>query len=54
MLTIILTTSPVLSNPSTVVLETVVKSFNLVEKLIDCKLIIVCDGVKEISDEELE
>ena len=52
LLTIIVTTSPTRSNPSTELLETVVETFNKVPGLIACKMIVMCDGVKELSDEQ--
>jgi hypothetical protein len=53
-LTIILTTSYCRSCPNTGLIETVIRSFELVEGLSECKLIVTCDGVKEISDQEYE
>jgi len=44
--TVILTTSPVSSNPSTEFLEEVFKSFLLVPGLVHARKLIVCDGVK--------
>jgi len=43
-LTVVITTSPVPSNPSTMMLEAVLQSFNRVKGLGDCALVIVCDG----------
>jgi hypothetical protein len=43
-LTIIITTSPVRSNPSTLMMEDTYKGFSLVEGLQHCPKIIVCDG----------
>lgn len=54
MLSIILTTSPTVSNPSTELIENIIESFGLVSSLLTCKLIIVCDGVKELSDDQFE
>ena len=45
-LTIVITTSPIKSNPSTDLLERVFKSFKKVNHLTDCPKIIVCDGYK--------
>jgi len=45
-----LTTSPTVSNPTTDLIEKVIDSFNFGVDLIKCELIIVCDGVKEVSD----
>ena len=45
-LTIILVTSPVVSHPSSELLEKVVASFDLVEDLSSCSLLILADGVK--------
>ena len=50
----ILTTSPMISNPSTELVERVVETFTFVPGLIECKLIITCDGYKELSDEQFE
>ena len=44
--TVIITTSPVASNPSTQMLEAVVDSFALVPGLTDCPIILVFDGCK--------
>eukprot|EP00936_MAST-01D_sp_MAST-1D-sp1_P000357 g357.t1 len=44
LMTIILTTSPVPSNPSTALIETVVRSFAHVPDLFQCQLLIMCDG----------
>ena len=48
-LTIIVTTSPIPSMPSTALLEALLKSFDnvVVEQ---CRTIIVCDGIGEVVD----
>ena len=43
-MSIILTTSPVPSNPSTALIETVLRSFAHVPDLFKCQLLIMCDG----------
>ncbi len=48
-LTIILTTSPVRSNPDTLLLRRVVHSFSLVPDLSQCPQIVVCDGFRLAS-----
>jgi len=53
-LTVVLTTSPSVSNPATELIERVIQSFALVEGLTDCDLIIMCDGVKEIPDDQFD
>ena len=45
-LTIIITTSPIKSHPSTQLLDITINSFKLIDKLDDCKKIIMCDGYK--------
>ena len=45
-LSIILVTSPIASHPSTELLEKVISSFELVEELSSCRLLIIGDGVK--------
>eukprot|EP00929_Paragymnodinium_shiwhaense_P083427 TRINITY_DN44454_c0_g1_i1.p1 TRINITY_DN44454_c0_g1~~TRINITY_DN44454_c0_g1_i1.p1 ORF type:complete len:429 (+),score=63.45 TRINITY_DN44454_c0_g1_i1:82-1368(+) len=45
-LSVLVTTSPVPSNPSTMMLEAVLASFSRVKGLADCPLVIVCDGFK--------
>jgi hypothetical protein len=45
-LTVIMTTSPIPSNPCTAMLEAVAESLSLVPGLEDCPKIVVCDGVK--------
>lgn len=45
-LTVLLVTSPIVSHPSTELLDKVVSSFQLVTDLNSCKLIILADGVK--------
>ena len=49
-LTIIITTSPIKSHPSTDVLDQVIESFNLIDELNDCKKLIICDGYQIISN----
>ena len=44
-LTIVITTSPIPSIPSTALLEALLKSFEHVNDLHGCKVIIVCDGI---------
>lgn len=46
LLTVLITTSPVSSNPSTHMLEEVLARFSLVPRLNECQKIIVCDGFK--------
>ena len=46
LLTVIVTTSAVQSNPNTAMLETVLSSFSLVPGLDQCRRIIVCDGCR--------
>lgn len=48
-LTMIVTTSPVQSNPCTQMIQSLVESFDLVPGLSGCAKIIVCDGVREGS-----
>ena len=45
-LTIILVTSPILSHPSTELIDRVIASFGLVKDLCSCSLLILADGVK--------
>eukprot|EP00038_Savillea_parva_P012738 m.206635 g.206635 ORF g.206635 m.206635 type:complete len:446 (+) comp23430_c0_seq1:51-1388(+) len=45
--TVILTTSPVQSNPATDMLEGLLASFQRIPDLVSCTKIIVCDGVRE-------
>lgn len=45
-LTIILVTSPIVSHPSTELIDKVVTSFGLVKDLCSCSLLILADGVK--------
>ena len=45
-LTVLLVTSPIVSHPSTELLDKVVSSFQLVTDLNSCRLIILGDGVK--------
>jgi hypothetical protein len=44
LLSIVITTSPIQSNPSTEMIENTLKSFNLCEGLEDCDKFIICDG----------
>lgn len=50
-LTIIITTSPIKSHPSTNLLDSTINSFNLVDGLNDCRKIIMCDGWTKIVAE---
>lgn len=45
-LTVVVTTSYVMSHPSTALLQTVLDSFSLVPGLAECRTIVVCDGFK--------
>mmetsp|Transcript_126282 Transcript_126282/g.252294 ORF Transcript_126282/g.252294 Transcript_126282/m.252294 type:complete len:446 (-) Transcript_126282:39-1376(-) len=45
-MSVLITTSPVPSNPSTMMLEAVLGSFSRVEGLVECPLVIVCDGYR--------
>ena len=45
-LTVVITTSPIMSHPSTAMLEEVLDAFNLVPQLVGCRTLIVCDGYK--------
>lgn len=45
-MTVVITTSPVPSNPSTMMIQAVINSFRRVDGLKDCPLIIVCDGFR--------
>lgn len=45
-LTVVMTTSPVVSNPETALIEEVAASFKLVEHLASCPKLIMCDGYK--------
>lgn len=49
-LTVIITSSPVRSNPDTHVITRVFQSFNLVPGLAACRKILICDGYV-IADE---
>ena len=51
-LTIIITTSPVKSNPDTQMFQSVLKSFELVKGLSSCRKLLVCDGYKVSSEGE--
>ena len=51
-LSVILTTSPTQSNPSTTLLEAVLSSFAEVPQLESCRLTIVCDGIDIAAAEE--
>ena len=44
LLTIVVTTSPIRSHPSTDMLETLLRTFSLVPELAPCARVIVCDG----------
>eukprot|EP00750_Incisomonas_marina_P014592 INCI17691.5.p1 GENE.INCI17691.5~~INCI17691.5.p1 ORF type:complete len:589 (-),score=79.91 INCI17691.5:69-1835(-) len=50
-LTIVVTTSPVISNPSTKLIEHLLRSMHEVPGLRDCAVLIMCDGYKVIEDE---
>jgi len=52
-LTIILTTSPVRSNPSTDMIEKVLESLELVEDIQNCRIIFVFDGYKIRDDSKI-
>merc|ERR1719410_2990660 len=45
-MSVLITTSPVPSNPSTMMLEAVLGSFSRAEGLAECPLVIVCDGYR--------
>lgn len=45
-MSVLITTSPVPSNPSTMMLEAVLNSFSRVQGLTECPIVIVCDGFK--------
>lgn len=49
-LSIVLVTSPVAAHPDTRLVDDVIRSFDLVEGLEGCELIIIGDGVKEVED----
>ena len=51
-LTIIITTSPVKSHPSTELLDETVNSFALVDGLNDCNKIIICDGYTQTNKDK--
>jgi hypothetical protein len=51
--TIVITTSPTRSNPSTKIIETVVESFARVQGLLECNKIIVFDGHFTLDDHKL-
>merc|ERR1719500_1201809 len=44
--TILMVTSPILSHPSTELMERVVSSFSLVSSLSSCQMLLLADGVK--------
>lgn len=48
-MSVLVTTSPVPSNPSTMMLQAVLSSFSRVEGLTACPLVIVCDGFRQAS-----
>eukprot|EP00913_Durusdinium_trenchii_P033766 g31610.t1 len=48
-LSVVITTSPVPSHPSTMMIEAVIASFQRVKGLAECPLIIVCDGFKVVK-----
>ena len=47
-LTIVVTTSPIPSMPSTALLQALLKSLDCVRELAHCHIIIVCDGIGEV------
>ena len=49
-LTIVVTTSPIPSMPSTALLQTLLASLDNVQALADCRVLIVCDGVGKVRD----
>ena len=52
-LTIIITTSPVKSHPSTELLDDTIDAFKLVDGLDDCDKIIMCDGYNIVEDDKI-
>lgn len=51
-MTLVITTSPVKSNPDTALIEEVMHSFYYCPGLVECRKVIVCDGVNQIDDEK--
>lgn len=49
LLTVVITTSPGADNPRTFLQDQVVESFGLVDGLLSCRIIIVCDGYKYVE-----
>jgi hypothetical protein len=49
-LTVVVTTSPVVSNPSTTLIEHLLRSMSKVLGLRDCAVLIMCDGYKVVED----
>ena len=47
-LTIVVTTSPIPSMPSTALLQALLRSFEHVHDLSGCRVIVVCDGIGEV------
>ena len=52
-LTIIITTSPIKSHPSTELLDDTINAFKLVDGLDDCDKIIMCDGYNIVEDDKI-
>lgn len=52
LLTVLVQTSPVPSHPSTALLEALFRSFDRVEGLRECRIVILCDGCDEVPAEE--
>ena len=47
LLTVVVTTSPIPDNPSTELLQETIESFSVMHRgLLDCRILIVCDGVR--------
>ena len=51
LLTVIVTTSPIPSMPSTALLEALISSWELTPALRDCAKIVMCDGIGEVNDQ---
>ncbi|KAJ9459051.1 hypothetical protein DIPPA_06603 [Diplonema papillatum] len=51
LLTVVMTTSPTVSNPETALLESVLLTFQKAEGLRSCRLVIVCDGCDIVNPE---
>lgn len=54
LLTVIVQTSPIPSHPSTALLEALFRSFRRVDGLLECKILIVCDGCETITHTDIE